>query len=176
MRVYYPFLLGFVAVAAVELHDAVCQTQPVKVEEGGDVTLHCHLSPSFDVTGHTVEWMRVDLNQVVHLYRHRKDDTSSQMDQYRNRTKLNHQNLSRGILDLHITSVHLSDSGEYRCHVPTLSARCTQTLTVERDEHDSRTTKPLKAMEPQTPDASAAEPVKVPAVICVSIAAFIVLT
>ncbi|XP_029015357.1 myelin-oligodendrocyte glycoprotein-like isoform X2 [Betta splendens] len=179
MNVIHFFVLIFLAEAAVAQHDAVCQTQPVKVVEGDDVTLRCRLRPSFDVTGYTVDWTRVELHQVVHLYRHRKDDTGPQMEQYRTRTELSHQNLSRGVLDLHISSLHLSDAGEYRCHVPRLSASCTQTVTVgKRDEDGTSTTKapPIKTTEPHTPGVSAGEPVQVPVVICVSIAAAVVLT
>ncbi|KAK2918522.1 hypothetical protein Q8A73_002893 [Channa argus] len=44
------------------------------------------------------------------------------MEQYRSRTSLNQEDLSRGILTLLVSSVQQSDSGEYRCSVPKWSA------------------------------------------------------
>ncbi|KAG8014557.1 hypothetical protein GBF38_003082 [Nibea albiflora] len=54
------------------------------------------------------------------------------MDQYRGRTTLNREDLSRGVLTLLISSVQTSDSGPYRCFVPkTRKSSCTFNLTVD---------------------------------------------
>ncbi|XP_067354864.1 myelin-oligodendrocyte glycoprotein-like isoform X1 [Channa argus] len=94
----------------------------IEAQEGKDVTLQCCVEPQINLKNRTVEWKRVDLNKIVHLYRHRKDDLALQMEQYRSRTSLNQEDLSRGILTLLVSSVQQSDSGEYRCSVPKWSA------------------------------------------------------
>lgn len=75
-----------------------------------------------NVKNRTVEWKRMDINAIVHVYRHRKDDGALQVEQYRGRTTLDYEDLSRGILTLRISSTQLSDSGKYRCSVPRQSA------------------------------------------------------
>lgn len=93
-------------------------TPEIVAEQGDDVTLQCCFDPLINLKHHTVDWKRVDLNKVVHAYRHGKDFLHPQMEQYRNRTTLNHGDLTRGIMTLQISSVQLSDSGEYECNVP----------------------------------------------------------
>ncbi|XP_050924702.1 V-set and immunoglobulin domain-containing protein 1 isoform X12 [Lates calcarifer] len=114
-------------------HQLTCQTEPIQAEEGGDVSLQCRLDPSVDLRKETLDFTRADLNReddVVHSYRHEKDQTDPQMDQYRGRTTLIHEDLIRGIISLNISSLTLTDSGLYTCYVPDLEAYCTITLTV----------------------------------------------
>ncbi|XP_018518143.2 uncharacterized protein LOC108874176 [Lates calcarifer] len=124
------------------IHQLTCQTEPNQAEEGGDVSLQCRLDPSVDLRRETLEFTRADLNReddVVHLYRHEKDQTDPQMDQYRDRTTLIHEDLIRGIISLNISSLTLTDSGLYRCYVPGLADSCTITLTVVKKDKDNRT-------------------------------------
>ncbi|XP_050924700.1 uncharacterized protein LOC108874178 isoform X10 [Lates calcarifer] len=123
-------------------HQLTCQTEPIQAEEGGDVSLQCRLDPSVDLRKETLDFTRADLNReddVVHSYRHEKDQTDPQMDQYRGRTTLIHEDLIRGIISLNISSLTLTDSGLYTCYVPDLEAYCTITLTVVRKDQDNRT-------------------------------------
>ncbi|XP_044045468.1 uncharacterized protein LOC122873163 isoform X1 [Siniperca chuatsi] len=98
---------------------AICPT-PIKVVEGDDVTLQCRLDPRDDVSTFGVDWKKGYDKDVVHSYRHQQDQHNLQMDQYRNRTHLNHEDLSRGVLTLRISSVRPSDSGLYRGFVSKL--------------------------------------------------------
>ncbi|XP_026215353.1 butyrophilin-like protein 1 [Anabas testudineus] len=173
METVHLFLMSIVAGVAVGKFDAICQTQPVKAQEGEDVTLPCRLRPAADVSTYTVDWKRVDLNkvEVVHSYRHRKDESGLQMEQYRNRTKLNHEELKRGILDLRISSVRLSDSGVYKCNVPKNKTSCTNTVTVVKKEkvrtnkEEFSTTQPPLG-EVTKPNNSGAEQMNVVGVVC----------
>ncbi|XP_050926283.1 uncharacterized protein LOC108883801 isoform X7 [Lates calcarifer] len=118
-------------------HQITCQTEPNQAEEGGDVSLQCRLDPSVDLRKETLEFTRADLNReydVVHSYRHEKDQTDPQMDQYRDRTTLIHEDLIRGIISLKISSLTLTDSGLYRCYVKDLEASCTMNVTVGAEE------------------------------------------
>ena len=102
----------------------ICPNQPIEAEEGDDVTLQCHVDPPRDVSAYTVEWNRVDLNKVVHVYRHGQHYYDDQMERYSNRTTFNLDRLSRGNLTLQISSAQLDDSGLYRCFVPKLKISC----------------------------------------------------
>ncbi|GLD62849.1 titin-like isoform X23, partial [Lates japonicus] len=86
-------------------------------------------------------------NGVVHSYSFEKDQTDPQMDQYRDRTTLIHEDLIRGIMSLKISSLTLTDSGLYTCYVPGLADSATITLTVVRKDQDNRTN--LTTIEPE---------------------------
>lgn len=76
---------------------------------------------------------RDDLNvsdNDVHVYRHGQDHLQTQMAQYKKRTTLIHEDLTRGILTLTLASVKLSDSGPYKVYVPQLDAGCVIDLSV----------------------------------------------
>ncbi|XP_050926281.1 uncharacterized protein LOC108883801 isoform X5 [Lates calcarifer] len=136
------------------IHQITCQTEPNQAEEGGDVSLQCRLDPSVDLRKETLEFTRADLNReddVVHLYRHEKDQTDPQMDQYRDRTTLIHEDLIRGIISLNISSLTLTDSGLYTCYVPGLADSCTMNVTVVRKDQDNRTNTTI--IEPEKPGA-----------------------
>lgn len=109
---------------------AICPKPLIKVEEGVDVSLPCHLDPPRDVSGYTVDWKRDGQERPVHVYRDRMDDPVSQMGDFRNRTSLNHENLRRGNLTLCISSVRLSDTGSYKCFVPKLYESCIVNLSI----------------------------------------------
>ncbi|KAM6942387.1 myelin-oligodendrocyte glycoprotein-like [Lycodopsis pacificus] len=124
---------------------AVCPTQPIKVFEGENVALHCGLDPPFNLSRFTVDWSRVDNRHFVYVYRHGRDDAGPVVDQYRGRTTINHEALSRGNMTLYISSANLSDSGSYKCFVPKLKVWCeVQLIVVEKGTKtdDSSTTGP----------------------------------
>uniref|UniRef100_A0A4W6DSY3 Immunoglobulin domain-containing protein n=1 Tax=Lates calcarifer TaxID=8187 RepID=A0A4W6DSY3_LATCA len=112
-------------------HHVSCPTPPIEAEEGDVAELQCRLDPSVDLRKETLDFTRADINkEVVHAYRHEKDQTDPQMDQYRDRTTLIHEDLIRGIISLNISSLNLTDSGLYTCYVPDLEASCTMNVTV----------------------------------------------
>ncbi|XP_031735648.1 uncharacterized protein LOC116401421 isoform X3 [Anarrhichthys ocellatus] len=132
---------------------AVCPTQPIKVVEGENVALHCGLDHLVDLSRYTVDWRRVDNQQVVYVYRHGRDDLDPVVDKYRGRTTINHEDLSRGNMTLKISSANLSDSGSYKCFVPKLKVWCEVQLIVEKGTKTdvSSTTGPALE-EPETDD------------------------
>ncbi|XP_050926277.1 uncharacterized protein LOC108883801 isoform X2 [Lates calcarifer] len=135
-------------------HQITCPTEPIQAEEGGDVSLQCRLDPSVDLRKETLDFTRADLNReddVVHSYSDEKDRTYRQMDQYRGRTTLIHEDLIRGIISLNISSLTLTDSGLYTCYVPGLADSATITLTVVRKDQDNRTN--TTTIEPEKPGA-----------------------
>ncbi|KAG7999372.1 Butyrophilin subfamily 2 member A1, partial [Nibea albiflora] len=107
------------------------QTQRIEAEVHDNVTLQCDLDPRVNIENNTIVCDRVDLNKKVHAYRGKQDHPHEQMDQYRGRTTLNREDLSRGVLTLLISSVQTSDSGPYRCFVPKRKSSCTFNLTVD---------------------------------------------
>ncbi|XP_041790041.1 myelin-oligodendrocyte glycoprotein-like isoform X1 [Chelmon rostratus] len=121
---------------------AICPNQTIEAVEGENVDLQCYLDPWANVENYAVDWKRLDLNKVVYSYRHRQENHQAQMDQYRGRASLNHEDLSRGIMTLHISSVQLSDSGPYRCFVSKLMTRCNTTLIVKTKRDGSTTAGP----------------------------------
>ncbi|KAF3688074.1 Myelin-oligodendrocyte glycoprotein Precursor [Channa argus] len=136
---------------------AVCSTPEIEVEEGDAVILPCHLDPSISLSAFTVDWKRVDVNKVVYSYRRGQKNPHDQMETYRHRTGINHEDLSRGNMTLLISSVQLSDSGRYKCFVPKLVSSCIVNLTVvPKDQHyrtktDGFTTAKCPHEEPDNP-------------------------
>uniref|UniRef100_A0A3B4XRM5 Immunoglobulin domain-containing protein n=1 Tax=Seriola lalandi dorsalis TaxID=1841481 RepID=A0A3B4XRM5_SERLL len=136
-------------------YDLICPTETIQAEEGHVGTIQCRLDPSLHLEDYTLDVRRTDLDQIVHVYRHGKDLTDPQMKRYRNRTTLIHEDLSRGIITLQISSVQLEDSGPYRCFVPELRAGCTTALNVvKKVQHNkTKTDDVMTSTSPPNPDA-----------------------
>ncbi|KAJ4919996.1 hypothetical protein JOQ06_022068 [Pogonophryne albipinna] len=117
---------------------ACLPSQPVEAVEGGSATLQCRLDPPINLSSRTVEWNRGH-TLYVHVYRSRRDDPDSQMLQYRDRTTLNHGDLTRGVSTLTISNVSLSDNGSYEVYLPQLEVRCSTHLTVVTKEQENQT-------------------------------------
>ncbi|XP_041820478.1 myelin-oligodendrocyte glycoprotein-like isoform X2 [Chelmon rostratus] len=104
--------------------------QPIITTLGDDVILPCHLKPTLDMEGKTVEWSKPDLKpdpsdrlsrvEYVHLYRDWQDIPDMQLRSYAGRTKMFPDRLKHGNISLKIMSVMLTDAGRYKCHVPKL--------------------------------------------------------
>lgn len=106
---------------------------PTLAAPGDTVVLPCHLEPTFDVRGLTVEWSRLDrkpdpndrLSRVeyVHLYRDKMEVPDMKIASYVGRTQLCADAMKHGDISLKITNVSTVDSGRYRCFVPKLHSR-----------------------------------------------------
>ncbi|KAJ4920003.1 hypothetical protein JOQ06_022075 [Pogonophryne albipinna] len=124
------------SIIALLLH--VFPLSPVEAVEGGSATLQCRLDPPINLSSRTVEWNRGH-TLYVHVYRSLRDDPDSQMLQYRDRTTLNHGDLTRGVSTLTISNVSLSDNGSYEVYLPQLEVRCSTHLTVVTKEQENQT-------------------------------------
>uniref|UniRef100_A0AAZ1X1L0 Ig-like domain-containing protein n=1 Tax=Oreochromis aureus TaxID=47969 RepID=A0AAZ1X1L0_OREAU len=103
---------------------------PIVAAPGDDVILPCHLAPTFDVQGLTVEWSKPDLKpdpsdrlsrvEYVHLYRDRKEVPDMKMASYFRRTELFMDAMKHGNISLKILNVSEEDNGRYRCFIPKL--------------------------------------------------------
>ncbi|XP_070786028.1 butyrophilin-like protein 2 isoform X1 [Enoplosus armatus] len=107
--------------------------QAIIAAPGDDVILPCHVEPSFNVEGLTVEWSKPDLKpdpsdrlsrvEYVHLYRGRSEDPDMKIQSYVKRTELFADGLKRGNVSLKIKNVTLADVGRYRCFIPKLKSK-----------------------------------------------------
>ncbi|KAF1394582.1 hypothetical protein PFLUV_G00002540 [Perca fluviatilis] len=150
--------------------------QTVKTEEGHDVILQGRLDPPVDLSDYTFDVARLDLGIYgdVYSYRRGEDHLDDQMDRYRDRTTLNHEDLIRGIVALKISSVTLSDSGPYKVYVPDLRVSFIVNITVvpkgqlsETKRNDPTTTRPPAT----SPDSAKEESVWKIVVTCVCVCA-----
>ncbi|KAG1968981.1 heme oxygenase 2 isoform b [Pimephales promelas] len=94
---------------------------PVLAVAGEDVILPCSVNPSISVVDMRVEWFRPDLKDSVHLYDEHEDRNADQIQSYRGRTKLIHQELQRGDASLKLSTVRVSDEGRYKCFIQSKS-------------------------------------------------------
>ncbi|XP_039656095.1 uncharacterized protein LOC120558849 isoform X2 [Perca fluviatilis] len=120
-------------------HRLTCP-QTIEAAEGDDVIIQCGLDPPVDLSDYTLDVARLDLGDDdgdVYCYRRGKDQQDDQMDRYRDRTTLNHEDLIRGIVTLKISSVTLSDSGPYKVYVPDLRASFIVNITVGSAKEES---------------------------------------
>ncbi|KAF4116578.1 hypothetical protein G5714_004067 [Onychostoma macrolepis] len=106
-----------------EQYEVVGAAGPVFAVAGEDVILPCSVKSSISVVDMRVEWFRSDMkvNQLVHLYEDHVDRNTDQIQSYRGRTKLDHQELKRGEASLKLSSVRVSDEGLYKCFIQSRS-------------------------------------------------------
>ncbi|XP_076736590.1 myelin-oligodendrocyte glycoprotein isoform X2 [Maylandia zebra] len=134
---------------------------PIIAAPGDDVILPCHLAPTFDVQGLTVEWSKPDLKpdpsdrlsrvEYVHLYRDRKEVPDMKMASYFRRTELFMDDMKHGNISLKILNVSEEDNGRYRCFIPKLQSRV-KAAVVELvvDSNFAKTSEtPLQTPDPQ---------------------------
>ncbi|XP_050958586.1 butyrophilin-like protein 3 [Labeo rohita] len=106
-----------------EQYEAVGPADAVLAVAGEDVILPCSVKPNISVVDMRVEWFRLDPkdSKLVHLYEDHEDRNTNQIESYRGRTKLNHQELQRGNTSLKLSSVRVSDEGLYKCFIQSKS-------------------------------------------------------
>ncbi|XP_026065920.1 butyrophilin subfamily 2 member A1-like isoform X2 [Carassius auratus] len=105
-----------------EQYEVVGSADPVFAVAGEDVILPCSVKPNTSVVDMRVEWFRSDQkDSQVHLYEDHEDRNRDQSQSYRERTKLNHQELQRGDASLKLSSVQVSDEGLYKCFIESKS-------------------------------------------------------
>ena len=94
--------------------------QVIEAEEGDDVSLECQQDAKVSLKDSLVEWRKDSRTNLVHVYRHGRDYLNDQKEEFKGRTTLFHEGLSRGNVTLQLRSVRLSDSGRFRCYVKKL--------------------------------------------------------
>ncbi|XP_051744177.1 butyrophilin subfamily 1 member A1-like isoform X2 [Ctenopharyngodon idella] len=105
-----------------EQYEVEGPADPVLAVAGEDVILPCSIKPSFSVVDMRVEWSRSDLRgSPVHLYENHEDRNTAQIQSYRGRTKLIHQELQRGNASLKLSAVQISYEGRYKCFIQSKS-------------------------------------------------------
>uniref|UniRef100_A0A673M979 Ig-like domain-containing protein n=1 Tax=Sinocyclocheilus rhinocerous TaxID=307959 RepID=A0A673M979_9TELE len=116
-------IISGIADSISEQYEVVGPAEPVFAVAGEDAILPCSVKPSISVVDMRVEWFRLDLkdSQPVHLYEDHEDRNTDQIQSYRGRTKLIHQELQRGDASLKLSSVRVSDEGLYKCFIQSRS-------------------------------------------------------
>ncbi|XDV12415.1 hypothetical protein PO909_001105 [Leuciscus waleckii] len=106
-----------------EQYTVVGPADPVFAVAGEEVILPCSVKPSISVVDMRVEWFRLDLKDspLVHLYDDHEDRNTDQIQSYRGRTKLIHEELQRGNASLKLSTVRVSDEGRYKCFIQSKS-------------------------------------------------------
>lgn len=120
------------------LDGVVDNPQTISIKEGSSVTFWCPLDPPEDLSDSAADCRQVDENfnskrtssDTVHSYRGGEEHFQPPMPEFINRTHLNLTDLKRGIVSVEITSVQTSDSGNYKCFIPTHGVSCAYALTV----------------------------------------------
>ncbi|XP_078073390.1 butyrophilin subfamily 1 member A1-like isoform X2 [Mustelus asterias] len=90
---------------------------PVVTAAGEDALLECQLVPDLSVRNMAVRWMKSGLAAPVHVYRNGGDDLIVQHSDYRGRTELFKDELTKGNISLRIKNTTVFDQGEYTCLV-----------------------------------------------------------
>ncbi|CAB1417401.1 unnamed protein product [Pleuronectes platessa] len=95
-----------------------------------------------------------------------------QMEQYRHRTTLDLRGLIRGNVSVQISSVKMSDRGDYTCLIPRLKPRCIITLHVVEQRNQVSAAPPLENISTsnQPGKGAVAAIVVVAVVVCLLIA------
>ncbi|XP_043534228.1 butyrophilin subfamily 1 member A1-like isoform X2 [Chiloscyllium plagiosum] len=104
---------------------------PVTVIAGEDAMLECQLVPGIFPSNMAVRWFKSGLDSPVHMYRNGEDDIVVQHEDYRGRTELFKDELTKGNISLRIKQAILSDRGKYTCSVDDKTDSETSSVTLE---------------------------------------------
>ncbi|XP_051743789.1 butyrophilin-like protein 3 [Ctenopharyngodon idella] len=107
---------------SAEQYKVVGPADPIFAVAGEDMFLPCSVKPNISVVDMRVEWLRLDQkDSLVHLYEDHEDRNTEQIQSYRGRTELNHQELQKGNASLKLSAVQISDEGRYKCFIQSKS-------------------------------------------------------
>ncbi|XP_062375060.1 butyrophilin subfamily 3 member A2-like isoform X2 [Sardina pilchardus] len=94
---------------------------PLSAVIGEDLVLPCSLKPSMSAEEDTtVEWFRLNRHKqgsLVHLYKEGRVQNDKQIQAYKGRTSLFEDKLKTGNTSLKLSSVQVSDDGDYKCFI-----------------------------------------------------------
>ncbi|XP_062904083.1 butyrophilin subfamily 1 member A1-like [Mobula hypostoma] len=91
--------------------------EPFVAIAGEDVVLDCEMLPPTSASNMTVWWLKSGLSSPIHVYRHGQDYPLAQHQDYRGRTELFKDEITKGNVSLRIKNVRLNDEGQYMCSV-----------------------------------------------------------
>ncbi|XP_072115650.1 butyrophilin subfamily 1 member A1-like [Mobula birostris] len=91
--------------------------EPVVAIAGEDVVLDCELLPPTSASNMAVQWLKSGLSSPVHVYRHGQGNLLAQHQDYRGRTELFKDEITKGNVSLRIKNVRPDDEGQYTCSV-----------------------------------------------------------
>ncbi|XP_059495751.1 butyrophilin subfamily 1 member A1-like isoform X1 [Stegostoma tigrinum] len=104
---------------------------PIEAIVGEDAVLECQLMPEIFLSSMVLQWFKVGLNSPVHVYRNGEDDIFAQHKDYRGRTELFKDELTKGNISLRIKQTTVSDGGKYTCSVEDKNGRETFLVSLE---------------------------------------------
>ncbi|KAM3590287.1 uncharacterized protein V6R79_007006 [Siganus canaliculatus] len=112
----------------------ICSQQPITALAGDDVILPCHLQPPVSAADWTVEWSKPGLNpESVHYHENGRVKFEEQNPSYSFRTKLFVDDMKTGNVSVKIFDVEKSDSGIYKCFLPSIKKEASiELIVVER--------------------------------------------
>ncbi|XP_062904061.1 butyrophilin subfamily 3 member A1-like [Mobula hypostoma] len=91
--------------------------EPFVAIAGEDVVLDCVMLPPTSASNTTVQWLKSGLSSPIHVYRHGQDDPLAQHQDYRGRTELFKDEITKGNISLRIKNVRPDNEGQYTCSV-----------------------------------------------------------
>ncbi|XP_051754974.1 butyrophilin subfamily 1 member A1-like [Ctenopharyngodon idella] len=100
-----------------ELYNVVGPAEPLFTVAGEDVILPCYIKPNTSAVDMTVEWFRLDQDEIVHLYKNRENRITEHSQSYKGRTALFQDELQNGNASLKLSTVQVSDEGVYKCFI-----------------------------------------------------------
>uniref|UniRef100_A0A7N6A2Q4 Ig-like domain-containing protein n=1 Tax=Anabas testudineus TaxID=64144 RepID=A0A7N6A2Q4_ANATE len=114
-----------------------CSTEKITVSAGDDVILQCRLEPPVSAESIRIEWTRPDLLPCIRGSVHTHEDGrflyEEQISSYNNRTRLFADQLINGNVSLKVSRVTPSDTGKYRCYLPSIHQEAVIELSVGHD-------------------------------------------
>ncbi|XP_016315164.1 CD276 antigen homolog [Sinocyclocheilus anshuiensis] len=108
-------LLFWILLRRADSFSVTVPSSPVLVVRGATALLPCEFEPNSNAL--VITWQREEDARVVHSFYYERDQLERQSSDYFNRTKLNHEEFTKGNASLSIASFGLKDAGKYLCIV-----------------------------------------------------------